>query len=248
MNERFLVFQQEWFENNFKRLVSDSKGVIYSVPFVFGEPDLDPGAPKIMIIGQEPYDFPVYASSEGFDLKEQQSWTIRFLQKQVYGVNSDDKYENSPFWDLFRLLNKNGLSPTWNNVDKAHRLLPIEGTKDKFKTEWLWLKDEKILNESLKSTYKSLLQNEIEISKPDAIVFVTGPQYYKSMAASLQIEDKSLYDYRPRKCEPVKDITFIVNNGIPCLWSYHPKYLRMLGGQGRYFNEVVDKLKKIIQN
>lgn len=222
-------------------LIQKSPEVVYSVPFIYGCSAINTNERSVMVIGQEAYDFPRYDNSVSFSLKVQQDFTVRFLEKQAYGINNGEKYENSPFWDLFRLMTNEGLKPSWNNVDKVHRIIVSD---NKSETSSLSVDDEMILDAPINSNGYTLLQIEINIVKPNTIVFATGPHYYKTMAASLGIDPDILYGMRPQKVMPIKNISSVVDNGINILWSYHPKYLRILGGN-ELFESLIEGIIKV---
>jgi uracil-DNA glycosylase len=100
---------------------------------------------------------------------------------------------------------------------------------------------------------KSLLQREIELAKPDAVVFVVGPSYHVSLETAFDLENKK--DYSLKKYAPnvqnniVSDITKFVdikNDGkpIPVFWTYHPAYMNRNKKLG--FDNIVNQLIKLI--
>jgi hypothetical protein len=49
---------------------------------------------------------------------------------------------------------------------------------------------------------------------------------------------------KPYKNKPCCDISEVSNLSIPVLWSYHPKYLQMIGAVEKTVDMIVDVLKK----
>ena len=237
-NEFLIASTNEWFESNYKQLINDSKPILISNPFIYGEPYIDENAKKIMIVGQEPKDYNIY--NPQINLQDEQMWTIDYLERQVYGIKNGKKYNRSAFWSLQRLLYENGFCTTWNNLDKAH-IVDANG-----KTKPLSLEFEKILGRPLKTDNKTILQREILISKPSAVLFLTGPYYFESMATSLQCEKECIYLKKPKAQKIINNITDEANLNIPCLWTYHPKYLRRAGKENMLFYEVLNKLKEVL--
>ena len=235
INKRLQKIQKEWYDSNFKRMLG-FKDEIFSNPFFYAEPE-NISNPKVMIIGQEPANFNSYRDE--IDIPIEKQWTVDYLERQAYSVANGISYNQSPFWDLFRLLASNGMYPTWNNLDKVHRLM--KGPNG-ITTEPLRLENECVLNAPQESNGKTLLQNEIEISQPDKIVFVTGPDYWISMSTAMQCDAEKLKSNQPSKKNTIIDISNIVNVGVQCLWTYHPKFLR-ISGNNDCIKKVADMLK-----
>lgn len=202
-----------------------------SRPFVCSVTDKYVCAEKrIMIVGQEPFDWPLYDSAWPED--EIQEWGIRYLEKQIWDIGSEES-NPSPFWKLFQFVEQSlGYCPCWNNVDKAHRI--VNGH-----TSSLCYKIEKKMNGVLLHNGKTILKEEISIVEPDAVLFATGPNYTRSMALSLMISEEELNPYRPSRDRLCSDISEVARLGKPVIWTYHPGYLRRNKDKERLTNDFL---------
>ena len=81
------------------------------------------------------------------------------------------------------------------------------------------------LNQKLPHSNKTLLQKEIEVLKPNAIVFITGPSYVVTMEKALGLRENTLAEYKPTIDNGCVDITNIVHTEIPTFWTYHPRFI-----------------------
>ncbi len=190
---------------------------------------------RIMIIGQETYDFPLF----NVDWSEEsiQKWGVDYLEKQLWNIGNQ-RYNRSAFWKLFRYIESEiGYCPCWNNVDKAHRI--IDG-----KTVPLSLELEKYFNAIPLSNGCTILLKEIEIAKPNAVLFITGPYYYQSMASAMNIDENTLNILRPKidcLCSDISDISRI---GLPVLWTYHPTFLNRNERNKQLFSKSMEAIHK----
>ncbi len=234
-NEIILQFIIEWMTTNYKELINNRGNCIISNPFIYGETELDSNLPKVMIVGQEARNYKEYKYQNWYDnedgLRSEQQWTIDYLERQVYGRKTGTKFNRSPFWSFFRKIRRYGFRPMWNNLDKAHAIV------DK-KTTSLSVEQERYLSKPLNSNGKPLLLNEIQVSRPEAVIFVTGPHYYESMAIAIDCEDTQLYEKRPDQNDVIKRIDCVVDEVIPLFWTYHPNYLR----RTKRMDEVVEHI------
>ena len=188
-----------------------------------------------------------------------QQWAIAYLESQLgenlLSVKPDlnllRKYDiaknNTPFWDAMRVLAEK-FEVCWNNLDKVH----YEKTLSTFAEQELSKRYEKDGQKA------SLLQREIEIAQPNAIIFFTGPNYSVSMQTALLSENGNFnscpqygrYDTNIDGC--VIDITeevyvsnpqkFSFPQGFKALWTYHPGWLR----REKILEEVLSKLEKLL--
>ena len=189
---------------------------------------------RIMIIGQETYNFPPFND----DWAEQniQKWGVEYLEKQLWNIGNQ-KYNRSAFWKLFRYIESQvEYCPCWNNVDKAHRIVNS-------KTVPLTVGLERSLNSTLLSDGYTILQKEIEITKPSAVLFITGPKYYQSMAAAMVINENELYAVRPTVNSVCTDISKISRLELPVLWTYHPTYLNRQEKNKKLFSQAIDIIR-----
>ena len=125
------------------------------------------------------------------------------------------------------MLHQEGFELCWNNVDKLHRYKDKESTTT---TETLTVEYEKQLSAQYGADCKSLLQREIEIVKPDAVVFLTGPNYRVTMCTAFGMPDNALDADRPTKTNICSEISKILNLDMPVFWTYHPGYLSRNSG------------------
>ncbi|MBN2834029.1 MAG: hypothetical protein JXR48_03585 [Candidatus Delongbacteria bacterium] len=223
-----LRIYKEWDQAILKDHVKNNQDQRYSNIFCLGIPSsINESKKKIMIIGQESKDFGDYGT---WAIDEIFRWTGEYVDRQVHDVDNGLEYNRSPFWNLFRRLNESNYDLVWNNVDKVHKI--VNG-----KTQVLSINDEKELNRKFGDQNNTLLHYEISLIKPDAIIFVTGPNYSFTMASSLGIDEKILKENRPNlKNETVKlDIL-----DIPVYWTYHPAYLT----RRRIFETSITKLQR----
>ena len=216
INNELLKLQEEWLEQcHAEKLAS-----IYplSRPFLFAVTQhyIESGL-RVMVIGQEARNYGCYTSD--WPLPAIQQFTVNYTDRQLGYRKTDDKYNRSPFWNLFRGLDRLGIAPVWNNVDKFHQ---IKDTK----TSPLSLEIERQINIPYGDDNLTLLQREIEVAQPTVILFVTGPDYHETMARSLGIPDGQLCDQAPTSGYLYRNITNICGIGLPVFWSYHPAYLQ----------------------
>lgn len=232
MNKSLLLVEEQWnrevVEPCLKSLCED----LISHPYCMGVVNeyIDSNM-RIMIVGQEPDGLTEYyehfsqfgTQNRQIGLQSAQDWSIRYQEKQLYNRGNEEK-NNSPFWTLFRDLVELGFVPCWNNIDNVHRIVDN-------KTESLTIALEEILNSPYGSDQKTLLQKQIDIVNPNAIWFVTGPHYIKTMAYGLQVKLTELEEYAPSANRLVTELNGKVGEKIKAFWSYHPKYLNHKGAR-----------------
>ena len=223
-NTQLRDIHKEWKAQVFNPFLKGKENDI-SVPFCPGLSDEylseSSSGKRIVIIGQETRDFTT--NHDSWRTEGTQSWAIDYLRCQIYGKVTDGiKYNSSPFWNFFRFFADNGLVPCWNNLDKAHRY--VDGY-----TKPLTAAYERILNvqysTQMNPIERSTLQREIDVAKPDLIVFVTGPYYQVSMCCAFGLQEDTLAADKPTKKNPVSKIT-LPGISIPVFWTYHPAYLQ----------------------
>ena len=233
-NKRLLETFREWEKQS--NFLAVAKKHMLSRPFVCSVSDRYIDAKKrIMIVGQETKDFPLY----DYDWSEEeiQSWGIAYLEKQLWN-EGDQGFNRSAFWKIFRYVEQNfGYCPCWNNIDKAHRI--TEG-----KTEPLSSDIEIELNRAILSNGNTILQEEISITNPKVVLFITGPYYWKSMAAALRLNESELFTCRPTVHHLCSDISELVGLEKRVLWTYHPTYLNWNERNKGLFTVTMDIIKK----
>lgn len=208
---------------------------------------------KIMIVGQEAnghtYDY------EKWDLKHWREWAVDYLNFQVYDEKPNGRSftkNKSPFWQFFKILKNQGYGVCWNNLDKVRRYVKEDGKE--WKENYLpYDKDNaerQILNRKIFGEGKSLLEKEIEIAKPDIIVFAVGPSnpYYHTLYSAF-LGSSFTYDQILNKCpyptakEECLNVQGVLNLPVSAFYTYHPNYLK----QSKKFEKVIEQItgKKI---
>ena len=211
-----LKLYEDWQKNILEPFLNNNKDHQYSNIFIPGIPSrFTQPKGKIMIIGQMTNNYGKYGTET---LEELEVFGRNYLEYQVYGKKKQCDYNGSPFWQFFRKLKKEGFDLIWNNVDKVHKIINE-------KTIWLSEKDELSLNGRYGSENKSLLEREIEMMSPTAIVFITGPNYAYSMVTSFGLPKSSLFSIRPTKDKSLVNIKDNLGLSILTFWTYHPNYL-----------------------
>ena len=194
---------------------------------------------RIMIVGQETKDFPSF--EDKWLEPDIQKWGVEYLEKQLWNIG-DQKYNRSAFWKLFRYIESNtGYCPCWNNVDKAHRI--IDG-----KTKPLTVELEKALNTTKLSGEFTILQKEIAIAKTNAVLFITGPDYYQSMAASMNVDENELKLLKPTVSCLCSNISQVSKIGVPVLWTYHPTFLNRNETNKQLFSKATNIICEWLSN
>ena len=230
MNTELLKWQMQWDEICANPYITSNKPLLFSKPFTYGVSEEYMAADfKLMVIGQEAAGFSEYNEPTGWDIPRTQQWVVDYTRRQLYGIRAGDaQYKRancSPFWNFQRNLNRLGLTPSWNNVDKVYQKKTYENGENVIR---LTGQQRRKFNEDI-CDGKTLLQREIEISKPDGIVFVTGPHYRISMETALGLPENKLLDKKPTLDNILTDVSEEVSLGIPCLWTYHPRFLHLKG-------------------
>lgn len=220
MNKELNVYQEEWFRTIFEPYVNAHPDACISSPFFTGICDKYIASKKrIMIVGQQTNGWKIYKHDSC--LQDSQQWTIDYLNRQLdYESNGEFKKNNSPFWSFFKDFSHENIIPCWNNIDKAQR--NIKGESQPLTEEI-----EIALNHVLPLSKKTLFQREVEITKPNAVVFITGPSYQKTMETAMELNNNALTNFLPRVKQPCIDITDPAHLGIPAFWTYHPNYIKL---------------------
>lgn len=223
MNNQLNSLQKIWLENIFDPYVKNNPNLNLSYPFFTGVSDKYISAEKrIMIVGQETKGWSVYKPD--WKIEDSQQWTIDYLNYQLHYSNDEHLKErfkrrnSSPFWSFFKAFSKNNIVPCWNNIDKAQRCF---GNKTMTLTEKIEIE----LNKNLPNSNKTIFQNEIEITEPNVIVFVTGPHYHTTMEKAMNLEKGCLEKVGLCVEKGCVDITEITKLKIPTFWTYHPRYI-----------------------
>lgn len=258
MNDDLLRAQKEWEKECYNPLKEEyekneaTKGKL-SCAFSFGVSNhYIEAKKKIMIVGQE-------ANGHTFDyknwgLENWQKWAVDYLDYQVYGEkphNRDFSTNSSPFWHFIRELSKD-YGVCWNNLDKVRRYIQnngVELTEDYLLeyNDYDKNKDRSRLHEKIFDS-KSLLHKEIEIAKPNIVIFAVGPKnpYYHSLSLAFFDGDKvdEHLNVRGIKYPQIKNNNFCceisedLNLDMPAFYTYHPHYL----SRKRILNNVIKNI------
>lgn len=232
MNSKLLSIEQQWRDQIMEPYIIANPDMNLSNLYFMGVTrEYETASKKVMIVGQEPYDFDLY--NRNLKTKDEQLWSVAYVNRQVHGIGSIE-YNNSPFWNAFRKIQKKGIEPCWNNIDNLHRLKGEE-------TLALTSKIETDIHVCVKNK-KTLLQLQIEITNPDAIWFVTGPYYSKPMGLEMQIAEKRIKEHAPNKRCFCQDISHIISDDRLYFWSYHPRYLQMNGQLEKVVSRISDSI------
>ena len=237
MNEALLNAQTEWNSFVVEPYFEKHKNTLLSRPYYMGvSNEYISSKKRIMIIGQETKDFGLY--TDDWPMNNIRQWGIDYLRKQLYKIDpvkNKCKYNRSAFWKLFRIFQENGYAPCWNNIDKIQQT--ING-----KTVPLTFEQEAHFGMQYGASRQSLIQKEIDICKPNYILFITGPNYTHSMATSFGIDEKELLLCRPYMTIPFRDVTALFHLGIKTIWTYHPTFLNRKHILNDVSNQIIELL------
>lgn len=183
---------------------------------------------KIMIIGQETYTWCGECGNEGIfsaNIKESLNIYNRFFLNN-YGYTS-------PFWNEFRRLSKSiktnkKVDFSWNNVIKIGRI----GAGNIPNINDIIYKDFNILIE------------EIKITKPNILIFFTGPSYNNHIKRFI-----GSFNVTPKENFKVNELSYLEFNNLEfdlCLRTYHPNYLYRSGKRERIINEIINEINNQI--
>ena len=245
LNEKLIrSYQAPWYDLCYRKVLAGKEGEI-SCPFSVGVSKEYVSSEKtVMIFGQEANS--LTCDYEKWNLENMQAWAVAYLERQL-GIETDYKidgkrlkYNGSPFWDFFRAMKKSGYFPCWNDLDKVKRYKA--GNEYRLKLDEEGYGQRKILNAKVKRA-KSLLQNEIELLKPDIVVFAIGPRnpYFSTLGYAFDLDEAVLSPHCPTPEKPCREISKILGLDMPAYWTYHPNYLSRKGIFGKVLNEITEQ-------
>ena len=234
-----------------------------SEPFFFGVPEKfvnEREKPLIMVVGQET---DLYGNIENIintngnmieeNIARSQNWVIQATicinraedncQWENYkGETQSIHIKSTPFFSFLRELSQS-YNVCWNNLDKIHYTAEIDVVdynngklKKKEKAVTLYVKDEKTLFGQQIDNGKTLLESEIDIVKPDMVLFVTGPNYKESM----EYQMGELFNKKPNGEENL--IVEAKAGDIKYYWTYHPVYLSRI----KRTDKVIESLNNLL--
>jgi len=194
----------------------------YSSPYAIGiSCKYSPDKKTIMIVGQEYYTD--YTLKDNQPIEERQEWSSAYLDRQLFDIGKEKiKYSGSPFWNFFGDIGCNEYNFIWNNLNKLHA---FQGIGENAKRVNLKPEEQTEFNKRYGADNKSLLEREIELLKPDLVVFVTGPNYSEPMCACFGLDAGSLDEYKPTMDNICTQIDKTLVNSGEVLWTYHPNKL-----------------------
>ena len=175
---------------------------------------------RVMIFGQETNDW------HG-EFKQEIDYSEFVKKYHRFFIDKKSKYSNSGIFMQF--LNsleediKGEASVVWNNVVKIGKAKGA-GLPSANILEW-----QKNLNK--------FIEQEIEILKPQDIIFLTGPSYDKFLPSKPSNIEKYTNEFKPRQIGKLECC------GVPALRTYHPKYLRLSGNEKRYKELILSFIK-----
>lgn len=184
---------------------------------------------KIMIVGQET-----------------NGWCHECGNSQEFNPNinkSIEVYNNfylkgngyrSPFWNEFNRIRKN-INPnkkvafSWNNLIKIGKV----GVGNSHKIN------------QIKETYFNVLLEEIEILKPNCIIFFTGPNYNNFIEKYIgKNKTTPIVEFNSNELSIVE---FENLNSLFCLKTYHPNYLYRSGLRLKVINKIIELINQKIE-
>ena len=249
---------KKWLDRNLK-----TDKYFISEPFFFGIPEYeDKDKPLIMVVGQET---DLYGNIENIidknggvieeNIIKSQSWVTEVTRhlnntnyppkwKSYTTTNDEDEiYLKKHSFFLFLIALSKKYNVCWNNLDKIHYTAEIDVVdynngklKKKEKAVTLYVKDEKTLFGQQIDNGKTLLESEIDIVKPDMVLFVTGPNYKESM----EYQMGELFNKKPNGEENL--IVEAKAGDIKYYWTYHPMYLSRI----KRTDKVIDFIKNLL--
>ena len=251
---------KKWLDRNLK-----TDKYFISEPFFFGIPEYeDKDKPLIMVVGQET---DLYGNIENIidknggvieeNIIKSQSWVTEVTRhlnntnyqpkwKSYTTTNDEDEiYLKKHSFFLFLIALSKKYNVCWNNLDKIHYTAEIDVVdynngklKKKEKAVTLYVKDEKTLFGQQIDNGKTLLESEIDIVKPDMVLFVTGPNYKESM----EYQMGELFNKKPNGEENL--IVEAKAGDIKYYWTYHPMYLSRI----KRTDKVIESLNNLLQD
>lgn len=256
INKVLINMQEIWYKQLLKTHFEFKDYAKFSSPFCFGISKYawNEHRPLIMYIGEEPNDWCFNDENHNKqNIGRLQEYSITYLEKQLYATLDTEKYQcvkqnTSPFWsfirDIYKENNTVKYNICWNNLDKLHQIVES-------KTRPLTYNMEEKLHNIL-ILEKSLLLNEIELVRPDIIIFM-GKYYDKSMAWAMGhnyvVSELDKYIPSPETCfvSEVKEIPYPIQTKIKkMIWIYHPNYIQHQGAES--YSAAKMKIQEILNS
>lgn len=231
MNKKLARLYENYFVNN--QPIADKELLEFSTPFLLKVSEAyENTKQKVMIVGQETYTWNgKYGAFLSYDnpIEYGQSVYSKFLKEE------SENY-NSPFWNYInKLFEGSDSSWIWNNVFK---LETVEYLSDKnYLNKQVSLsvlnknKNYRHLIDKIKLLQRDIFLKELEILKPDVMIFFTGNPY-DSLFMDWQFDTQDdFYQDIPEALEIGINKWKFGRLNSPLLpyktfRTYHPNYLR----------------------
>lgn len=231
MNDELTQLYNDYFINKIRDLSSDE--LQFSTPFLLKpNTSYELSKQKIMIVGQETYTW--YGKFAEFLSNES---PINYAQNVYSKFHEEESTNyNSPFWSYINKLFENSdYHWIWNNVFKLETVEYLSDEKHLGKKVSLSVlnknKKYRYLIDKIKSIQKDIFLKELEILKPDVVIFFTGNPY-DNLFMDWQFDtQKNFYQEIPEAFEIGIDkwkFGRLCNPLLPqkTFRTYHPNYLR----------------------
>lgn len=177
---------------------------------------------KIMIFGQETNDWDL-------DFKNDVEHCL-IMYNDFFNTKNCFSKKNKPFWTGYqKFISKlndassgKRISSVWNNVIK----IGIKGKKGK--------PNKSIYD--IERNFFNIIKDEIQILKPDVLLFLSGPNYDEEIRNSLQNVNFNAIDnnFNIRQMSKLE----VIGNNIKAYRTYHPGYLWRIDIDS-YFDEII---------
>lgn len=191
---------------------------------------------RLMVVGQETFNC-WYRTSTDIEISS-------FIQDQMdeYAkyVNKEETQPQSPFWQAIKLLkrglnlslHKNNKNIIWTNICKYD----YNGKRPSIEIQ-------KEILDAFSIDGRYILLDEIEIFKPDVIVFFTGPQYdwYFEKIFGPELHKKQIDpNFSIRGFAKIE-----LKNVLPehTYRLYHPNYLRRTKSLDDVINKIIEQIQ-----
>lgn len=216
------IYQTYW--DGYIENIRNNNSIEPANPFLIVEPtDYRDKAVKVMICGQETQGW-----GNEFDACPE-SATVNAILRLYAGFVNGGGY-NSPYWQFINSLKRAcpNIGFVCNNIVKIGRKHG-PGCDDR-------------INE-LTLKYFPVIPEELNILKPDVILFLTGPNYDWRIR-------KTIGDFKTRQVDHIKKFDEIIfdNSSLPRAFRcYHPRYLRQSGEERDVLKYMVQFLKNCVE-
>lgn len=197
--------------------------------YCYEEKYLDSDNIKIMFVGKETNGW----NKMDISLESTIHHCLDLAKKKMVCENN----KTSPFWNFIKKLNeainpKKELNFIWNNINKFGKI-----KDEKITGSGRGKVDQKVLEQENK--YFNVFIKELEISKPDVVIFLTGPSYDSDSR-------KKLPNVKFEKCSDLnaRQFAHVVHEKLPekSFRVYHPQYLRQSKKEIKYIELFKEKI------